>query len=38
MSIIFHAFFTEKSSEKLKIFTALFGLFQIFHLENKKKW
>jgi hypothetical protein len=32
----FTLFFTEKASEKIKTFSALFGLFQIFHLKNKK--
>jgi hypothetical protein len=36
MFIIFYTFFTEKASEKLKKFPALFGLFQNFHLKNKK--
>jgi hypothetical protein len=34
--LFFTLFFTEKASEKLKIFAALFGLFQNFHLKNEK--
>jgi hypothetical protein len=34
--LFFTLFFTEKPSEKFKTFAALFGLFQIFHLNNKK--
>jgi hypothetical protein len=34
--LFFTLFFTKKTSEKLKIFAALFGLFQNFHLKNEK--
>jgi membrane-associated protease RseP (regulator of RpoE activity) len=31
-----HFFFTEKVSEKLESFSALFGLCENFHLKNEK--
>jgi hypothetical protein len=34
--LFFTLFSTEKASEKIKIFAALFGLFQVFHLKNGK--
>jgi hypothetical protein len=34
--LFFTLFVTEKASEKLRNFAALFGLFQFFHLKNRK--
>jgi hypothetical protein len=37
VSLVEHfKFFSEKNGEKLRTFSAVFGLFQNFHLENGK--